>query len=349
MSSSPTAASNEYTNLGPEDLARLADQFTWFHAIDCGDFQTSGRFKPGTPQNRTLYGVFDLIRQMDLRGQNCLDIGTADGLLAFGMKTLGAETVIASDTYRLKSFDLACAAIGAAIDYRPWLQIKDLLATFQPASFDLIACAGIIYHMLNPLSALLVGRQLVKEGGYFLVESAYAPGGVCVGSPTKRWARSSTIAAKIARALARLAPKNYPAAMVFNPVAEIDPEMYTYWLPTRAALEGMMRMASFEVVATRTIKRLLRITVLGRAVKPAEVSQRSALLQKMHDIDFCDHEFSLKQLFAESRAASSITMQPVQIYQDVSPNKWSGSYPHHPRTLPNPKGRTRWSTADGNV
>ncbi|MGH8512886.1 MAG: class I SAM-dependent methyltransferase, partial [Gammaproteobacteria bacterium] len=262
MSSSPTAASNRYANLGREDLARLADEFTWFHAIDCGDFQTSGRFKPGTPQNRTLYGVFDLIRQMDLRGQNCLDIGTADGLLAFGMKTLGAETVIASDTYRLKSFDLACAAIGAAVDYRPRLQIKDLLATFQPASFDLIACAGVIYHMLNPLSALLVGRQLIKEGGYFLVETAYAP-------------------------------SNDSAAMVFNPVAEIDPEKNTYWLPTRAALEGMMRLACFEVVATRTINRLLRITVLGRAVKPAEVNQRSALLQKMHDIDFCDHEFRL--------------------------------------------------------
>ncbi|MCI0429430.1 MAG: class I SAM-dependent methyltransferase [Rhodospirillales bacterium] len=347
MSSSLTAASNEYANLGPEDLARLADEFTWFHAIDCGNFQTSGRFKPGTPQNRTLYGAFDLIRQMDLRGQNCLDIGTSDGLLAFGMKTLGAETVIASDTYRLKSFDLACTAIGAAIDYRPRLQIKDLLATFQPASFDLIACAGIIYHMLNPLSALLVGRQLVKEGGYFLVETAYAPGAVWLW--TKRWAHSSTIAAKIARALARLAPKNEPAAMVFNPVAEIDSEMYTYWLPTRAALEGMMRMASFEVVATRTINRLRRITVLGRAVKPVEVNQRSALLQKMHDIDFCDHEFRLKQLFSESRAASSITMQPVEIYEDLSPAKWSGSYPHHPRTLSNPKGRTRWSTADGNV
>ena len=89
--------------------------------------------------------------------------------------------------------------------------------------------------------------------------------------------------------------------------------MYTYWLPTRAALEGMMRLASFEVVATRTINHLLRITVLGRTVKPAEVSQRSALLQKMQDIDFCDHEFSLKQLFAESRAASSITMQPVEV------------------------------------
>ncbi|MGH8564324.1 MAG: class I SAM-dependent methyltransferase [Gammaproteobacteria bacterium] len=349
MSSSPTAASNEYANLGREDLARLADEFTWFHAIDCGDFQTSGRFKPGTPQNCTLYGVFDLIRQMDLRGQNCLDIGTADGLLAFGMKTLGAETVIASDSYRPKSFDLACAAIGADIGYRPQLQIKDLLATFQPASFDLIACAGVIYHMLNPLSALLVGRQLVKEGGYLLVETAYAPGAVCLGSPTKRWARSSTIAAKFARALAKLAPKNDSAAMVFNPVAEINAEMYTYWLPTRAALEGMMRLACFEVVATRTINRLARITVLGRAVKPAEISQRSALLQKMHDIDFCDHEFRLKELFTENRAVSSITMQPVEIYEDIYPDKWSGSYPHHPRTLPNPKGRSSWSTTDGNV
>ena len=166
-------------------------------------------FQPRTPQNRTLYGVFDLVRQMDLRGQNCLDIGTADGLLAFGMKALGAETVIASNTYRLKSFDSACAAIGAAIDYRPRLQIKDLLATFQPASFDLIGCAGIVYRMLNPLSALPVARELVKEGGYFLVETAYAPGAVWLW--TKRWGAFFDHRCQIARA--RLTPKNDSAAM----------------------------------------------------------------------------------------------------------------------------------------
>ncbi|MGH8564007.1 MAG: hypothetical protein ACREXW_07900 [Gammaproteobacteria bacterium] len=257
--------------------------------------------------------------------------------------------MIAADTYRLKSFDLARAAVCANVDYRPGLQVKDLLRTFQPASFDFIACAGIIYHMLDPLSALLVGRQLVKERGYFLVETAYAPGMLCFGSALRRWTGSGRIAAKITRLLAELVPGNTTAAMVFNPVEELDAEKHTYWLPTRTALEGMMRMSSFEVVATRTIHRLPRITVLGRAVKPSEVSQRSALLQKMHKVDFCDQEFRFKRLFADDRARSSITMQSVPVYEDIDPKRWSGSYPYHPRTLINPKGRSRWSTADGNV
>ena len=108
-----------------------------------------------------------------------------------------------------------------------------------------------------------------------------------------------------------------------------------------------MRMSSFEVVATRTIHRLPRITVLGRAVKPSEVSQRSALLQKMHKVDFCDHEFRFKRFFADDRARSSITMQSVPVYEDIDLKRWSGSYPYHPSTLINPKGRSRWST--GNV
>ncbi len=306
-----------YPTLGRKELAGLADQFSWFHAIDCGDFQTSGRFEPGTPQNCTLYGVFDLLRQMDLRGQTCLDIGAADGLLSFGMKALGAQKVVASDTYRMKSFLLAIAALGIEIEYHPKLQIKDLLSVFQPASFDLIACAGIIYHMLNPFSALLVCRRLVKEGGYFVVETAYAP-------------------------------DNDSASMVFNPVAEINPEKYTYWLPTRKALEGMMRMASFEVVATRTIQNLPRITVLGRAVQPREISGRSRNLQRMHEVDFCDHEFRLQKLFENPRASSSLAMESVESSQEIDRLKWTGSYPFHPRTMPNPKGSTRWENAAGN-
>ncbi len=317
MRSDPGISSRHYSRLSRQEMADLADRFTWFHAIDCGDFQTSGRFEPGTPQNGTLYGVFDLIRRMDLRGQACLDIGAADGLLSFGMKSLGAKKVAAADTYRMKPFLLAAAALGIEIDYHPKLQIKDLLGAFQPAAFDLIACAGIIYHMLNPFSALLVCRQLIKEGGYFIVETAYAP-------------------------------DNDSAALIFNPVAEINPEKYTYWLPTRSALEGMMRMASFEIVAVRKIRDLPRISVLGRAVQPEKIGGRSASMKKMHDSDFCDHEFRLRKLFENPRAASSITMQPVKAYEEVDRSKWNGSYPHHPRTLPNPKGSTRWENAAGN-
>ena len=313
----PTPVRKNFARLSPAELESLAAELTWFHAIDCGAFQTSGRFKPGDPQNSTLYGVFDLIGRMDLRGQSCLDIGAADGLLGFGMKTLGAEKVTATDTYRMKSFDLARAALGIDIDYFPKLQIKDLLAAFQPASFDLVACAGIIYHMLNPFSALLTCRQLVKEGGYFIVETAYAP-------------------------------EEKSASMVFNPAAEINPEQFTYWLPSRTALEGMMRTACFEVVATRTIQRLPRIAMLGRAVKPAEVGKRTPLMKKIHEVDFCDHEFRLAALFENPRPASTITMQPVPADADINRHKWTGSFPHHPKSMPNPKGSTRWASAEGN-
>jgi 2-polyprenyl-3-methyl-5-hydroxy-6-metoxy-1,4-benzoquinol methylase len=306
-----------FPTLPPEELARLAADFTWFHAIDCGSFQTSGRFEPGTPQNGTLYGAFDLIHEMDLRGQTCLDIGTADGLLGFGMKTLGAEKVVAADTYRLKSFLLARAALKLDIEYHPHLQIKDLPGAFAPASFDLIACAGIIYHMLNPLSALLVCRRLVKEGGLFILETAFAP-------------------------------ECKDAAMIFNPVAQLNPEKYTYWLPSRTALEGMMRMASFEVVAVRTIRDLPRITVLGRAVAPNNISGRTPMQKRMHEVDYCDHEFRLADLFANPRAESSIKMNSVKAFEEINHHKWSGSYPHHPRKLDNSKGHTRWDSAKGN-
>ena len=80
-----------------EALLRQAEAINWFHAIDFGDCQSPGRFKPGTPQNRTLFGVMDMLDRIDLTGLNCLDIGTADGLIAFNMANRGAARVVATD------------------------------------------------------------------------------------------------------------------------------------------------------------------------------------------------------------------------------------------------------------
>jgi 2-polyprenyl-3-methyl-5-hydroxy-6-metoxy-1,4-benzoquinol methylase len=80
-----------------EELIRQAEEINWFHAIDFGDYQSLGRFTPGTPQNRTLFGVMDMLDQIDLTGLNCLDIGTADGLIAFNMASRGAARVVATD------------------------------------------------------------------------------------------------------------------------------------------------------------------------------------------------------------------------------------------------------------
>ena len=86
-----------------EKIAELA----WFHAIDFGEFCSSGRFKPEQPQNITLYGAFEFLEKMDLKNASLLDLGTQDGLIAFGAKSLGARSVSAVDTYRKDSFILA--------------------------------------------------------------------------------------------------------------------------------------------------------------------------------------------------------------------------------------------------
>jgi len=68
--------------MGPKE--KLVAEQKWFHSIDFGDFASSGRFAPNEPQNRTLFGVFDLLGKMDLSSGNVLDIGTMDGIVAFG-------------------------------------------------------------------------------------------------------------------------------------------------------------------------------------------------------------------------------------------------------------------------
>lgn len=89
-------------NASRSELRHIAEKSKWFHAIDFGDFATSGRFPPGSPQNITLFGAMDLLGSIDLNGCRVLDIGSADGLASFGMKKLGAREVVSID-----SFDLA--------------------------------------------------------------------------------------------------------------------------------------------------------------------------------------------------------------------------------------------------
>ena len=76
----------------------------WFHAVDLGEFSTSGRFKQGRPQNTTLYGTFEFLKAMNLEGSSCLDIGTVDGLIAFGLSKLGSSNIHATDTHSRDTF-----------------------------------------------------------------------------------------------------------------------------------------------------------------------------------------------------------------------------------------------------
>jgi 2-polyprenyl-3-methyl-5-hydroxy-6-metoxy-1,4-benzoquinol methylase len=76
---------------------------------------------------------------------------------------------LAVDSKRNPQFLLARELLGyddSQIEYRPGLQVGDLGTEFGDAPFDVIVCAGVIYHMLFPQQALTETRKVMAEGGY---------------------------------------------------------------------------------------------------------------------------------------------------------------------------------------
>lgn len=288
----------------------------WFHSIDFGDFASSGRFPPRTPQNRTLFGFMDLVQFIDLNGATVLDIGATDGLASFGMHALGA-TVHATDSVDKQTFRRGREVLGLHdIKYHPNTQIKDLTAIFPRGTFDLILCAGVFYHMLNPVSAFLECRKIIKDGGLLFVETPYYP-------------------------------NEERAAIFLNSETEMVPEAYTYSVPTKSALYGIAKLASFDVLAARTISEPDRITVLAQAVPPDLVRNRTALTKRIHEVDFCDFEFKLKDHLPPP-GLSTINYTGAAGEASINVNKYQSKFPYHPNALKRTVGGTIWSTDRGN-
>ena len=300
-------------------MTELAEEFAklkWFHAIDFGDFASIGRFQQGRPQNITLYGFMDMIRHVDLAGAETLDIGSVDGISSFGMKTLGARRAVATDSVDKHTFRRAREVLGLDIEYHPDTQIKDFGRIFQRGSFDVILCAGVIYHMFNPVSAFLECRKIIKEGGLLFMETPYFAG-------EKR------------------------ACIFVNSETEMVNEIFTYSVPTEAAVRGLMKLAGFEILAVRKIQAPDRITVLGRATGLNSIPDRTRLLKRIHEIDTCDFEFRFGK-YVPAPVASSVTYTGPRDDLVIDHKSYQPVFPHHPQVDKPAVGHTAWHSSVGN-
>lgn len=244
-----------------EILLGRAAEMKWFHAIDFGDCQSSGRFPAGTPQNRTLFGVMDLLNAVDVAGRECIDISTAHGLISFNLAARGAE-VTATDIHPTVSppFALARDLLGLKVDYLPDTNFGNIVEKCGAHRFDVAICAGVFYHMLNPFESMIEARRLLRPGGLLVYESAYDP------------------------ALSG-------AVMDFNPSSGRLKEVYTYWVPAGALIADMLRFAGFDVLASRTIANPDRVAFIARNVAIDAVCNRPAMMATIHETGVPDPDF----------------------------------------------------------
>lgn len=298
----------------------------WFHAIDFGDFGSSGRHRKGSPQNASLYGTFEIMSSMKLDGATVLDLGAVDGIVAFGAKRLGASMVVAADTHDRNSFRLAREILGYSEDdirYIPGIQVKDLTERFEPKSFDLVICAGILYHMLHPMQAFTECRKVLGDDGYLILETVFEDG-------------------------------RDEAILIFNGVEHKLNEPYSYFVPTRSALIGMANLAGFSVIATRVLTSPRRITLLLKAVGRDQIcaSENVApFIKQMLKRDTCDDSFRHRDLEKYKRSARQVadTALGLPEFRQIEAHKEVVTFPYHLANDDKALGRTIWEEVTGNT
>jgi hypothetical protein len=117
-----------------------------------------------------------LLRNIDVRGKDCIDVGTQEGLVPILLKKAGAQRVVAYDRMDLSQKVLFLQELyGVQFEYIPGIQLRDLPARldreFGTRFFDLVAFSGVLYHAIDPFGFLALVRGLCKIGSLFLLET----------------------------------------------------------------------------------------------------------------------------------------------------------------------------------
>lgn len=238
----------------------------WFHAINFGDFSVqSSIYPPDRPPNCHLFPAFRLFSEISLEGHRCLDMGTFDGMTAFVLDQMGARQIDATCQYDLRRFRLAHEALAAdRVIYHPKVQLEDLIGRFGEAAFDLVIMSVALHHVMLPLEALFICRQLLRRDGLFLLEA------IAFESPEPTVYLNTEL-----------------SDPVFGPLS--------IWIPTDAGLDGMLRLSSFDPLTRTDIpvpaeskmggggRQVIRSTILSKAALPANVRGRTAKLKDIHE------------------------------------------------------------------
>jgi SAM-dependent methyltransferase len=160
------------------------DVTPWYYSMEMEPGKlTPGQTFPNIALTRTL------LRRADLNGQNCLDIGTMEGLIPILMQRRGARSVTAYD--RPSALTSRIAAVknrfGADFDFVSGFALADLPAQLDHRTFDVVVMSGVLYHLFSPLSGLAIARGLVRNGGLMIVETA----AIIADEPAMHWNSAS--------------------------------------------------------------------------------------------------------------------------------------------------------------
>lgn len=183
MNANATAQYFHRGNLPPTDLiysqAEL-DLTPWYYSVE----MEPGELTPG--QTFSNVGLTrTLLQRADLNGEDCLDIGTMEGVVPTLMKRRGASKVVAYD--RPSALTSRVEAVkdrfDVDFDFVSGVPLNGLAARLNHRTFDVVVMSGVLYHLFSPLSGLAIARGLLRNGGIMILETA----AVIDDTPAMHW------------------------------------------------------------------------------------------------------------------------------------------------------------------
>jgi len=212
---------------------RIRELGDWFHNLHIDGVQTApDHFLGDYP--RVKWQRFQHAIPADLRGKSVLDIGCNGGFYSIEMKRRGADRVLAidfDDRY-LSQAKFAAEALGCEIEFRK-LSVYDVQELSE--QFDVVLFLGVLYHLRHPLLALdLIHEHVARD--LFVFQSLQR------GSETTEQIQDDY---EFWETDVFERP-GFPKLYFIEKRYAGDPT--NWWIPNRAAVEGMLRSAGFDLV-----------------------------------------------------------------------------------------------------
>lgn len=234
-------------------LQKEIEKYNWYHAFDLGNgVVTKPRYHQKPVPNVTLLPVYYFLENIKIRGMDCIDVGTADGIMAFILKQEGARRVVATDRApNREAFLFVRNYLNLQIDYLPASTLDNyniyskLLERELPVKYDLLVLAALIEHNYDPLVVMMHARRLLKLNGMMIVETVCHPG-------------------------------EEPALYFNTECSNPWKSPIIYFLPTISCLQAFARYLSTKPLAT--VINAERAAILMQACKPSEIEGKSEIL-----------------------------------------------------------------------
>lgn len=154
-----------------------------------------------------------LLARASVKDQRCLDIGPMEGLISALLARRGAGvTAIDITQDHAKRVAYLQHYLGVKIEHHAPVFLNTAHEFFGKrggSAFDIVVCAGVLYHTVDFIGSIAHARMMARPGGLMIVESW-----IDIGDNP---------------------------AMGFNMAGSITDEMATFWFPSVALFDYLLR------------------------------------------------------------------------------------------------------------